>query len=59
MVRIAAGRKHMSREAVTLCFLAGANSIFTGDRLLTTPNPGTDEDADLLRDLGLKAMSRG
>src|SRR5580700_10425641 len=35
MVRIAAGRKHMSREAVTLCFLAGANSIFTGDRLLT------------------------
>ena len=59
MVRIAAGRKHMSREAVTLCFLAGANSIFTGDRLLTTPNPGADEDADLLRDLGLKAMSPG
>jgi biotin synthase len=59
IVRLAAGRKHMSREAVTLCFLAGANSIFTGDRLLTTPNPGPNEDAELLRDLGLKAMSRG
>ena len=58
MVRLAAGRKQMSREAVTLCFLAGANSIFTGDRLLTTPNPGSDEDAELLRDLGLKAMGR-
>jgi biotin synthase len=43
---------------VTLCFLAGANSIFTGDRLLTTPNPGVDEDAELLQDLGLRAMSR-
>lgn len=59
IVRLAAGRKHMSREAVTLCFLAGANSIFTGDRLLTTPNPGPNEDAELLRDLGLKAMTRG
>lgn len=58
MVRLAAGRKQMSREAVTLCFLAGANSIFTGDRLLTTPNPGFDEDVELLQDLGLKAMGR-
>jgi biotin synthase len=58
MVRLAAGRKQMSRETVTLCFLAGANSIFTGDRLLTTPNPGVDEDAELLQDLGLRAMSR-
>jgi biotin synthase len=58
MVRLAAGRKQMSRETVTLCFLAGANSIFTGDRLLTTPNPGLDEDAELLQDLGLRAMSR-
>lgn len=56
MVRLAAGRKQMSREAILLCFLAGANSIFTGERLLTTPNPGQDEDAELLEELGLKAM---
>jgi biotin synthase len=56
MVRLAAGRKQMSREAILLCFLAGANSIFTGERLLTTPNPAPDEDASLLEDLGLKAM---
>jgi biotin synthase len=58
IVRLAAGRKQMSRETMTLCFLAGANSIFTGDRLLTTPNPGFDEDAELLQDLGLRAMGR-
>ena len=57
-VRLAAGRQEMSREAVTLCFLAGANSIFTGEKLLTTPNPPADEDAQLLRDLGMKAMQR-
>jgi biotin synthase len=57
-VRLAAGRQEMSREAVTLCFLAGANSIFTGEKLLTTPNPPADEDARLLRDLGMKAMQR-
>jgi biotin synthase len=56
MVRLAAGRGQMSREAVLLCFLAGANSIFTGEKLLTTPNPGPDEDAALLDDLGLKPM---
>jgi biotin synthase len=56
MVRLAAGRKQMSREAILLCFLAGANSIFTGERLLTTPNPAPDEDAELLDDLGLKPM---
>jgi biotin synthase len=56
MVRLAAGRKQMSREAILLCFLAGANSIFTGERLLTTPNPAPDEDASLLQDLGLKPM---
>jgi biotin synthase len=55
-VRLAAGRKHLSREAVLLCFLAGANSIFCGDKLLTTPNPAVDEDAELLRQLGLKPM---
>jgi biotin synthase len=56
MVRLAAGRKQMSREAILLCFLAGANSIFTGERLLTTPNPAPDEDAELLHELGLKPM---
>jgi biotin synthase len=56
MVRLAAGRKQMSHEAVLLCFLAGANSIFTGEKLLTTPNPAPDEDAELLRELGLKPM---
>ena len=56
MVRLAAGRQEMSEEAVTLCFLAGANSIFTGERLLTTANPAADEDAELLRRLGMKAL---
>lgn len=57
VVRLAAGRKQMSREAVLLCFLAGANSIFTGEKLLTTPNPAPDEDCELLRELGLKPMT--
>ena len=55
-VRLAAGRKHLSPEAVTLCFLAGANSIFVGDKLLTTPNPGRDEDEELLATLGMKPL---
>ena len=55
-VRLAAGRRSMSDEAVALCFLAGANSIFTGEKLLTTPNPTEDEDAALLKNLGLRAM---
>jgi biotin synthase len=54
-VRLAAGRKQLSPEAVTLCFVAGANSIFVGEKLLTTPNPGPDEDEQLLRSLGLKS----
>ena len=56
MVRLAAGRLQMSREAAALCFLAGANSIFTGEKLLTTPNPEKSEDEALLRDLGLKPL---
>lgn len=56
MVRLAAGRRSMSQEGVTLCFLAGANSIFTGEKLLTTPNPAADEDAELLKALGMRAM---
>jgi biotin synthase len=57
IVRLAAGRDEMSREAVALCFVAGANSIFTGEKLLTTPNPAMDRDLKLLRDLGMKAVS--
>src|SRR5580692_11438478 len=50
-VRLAAGRRQMSQEAVTLCFLAGANSIFTGEKLLTTPNPAADADHQMLANL--------
>jgi biotin synthase len=56
MVRIAAGREHMSRELQALCFLAGANSIFIGGRLLTTPNPDKTTDEALLADLGMRPM---
>jgi biotin synthase len=55
-VRLAAGRKQLSQEAVTLCFLAGANSIFVGEKLLTTPNPGRDEDEELLDTLGMRPL---
>jgi biotin synthase len=55
-VRLAAGRKQLSPEAVTLCFLAGANSMFVGEKLLTTPNPGADEDELLLQTLGMKPL---
>src|SRR5271154_1700966 len=55
-VRLAAGRKQLSAEAVTLCFLAGANSIFVGEKLLTTPNPAADEDELLLQRLGLRPL---
>ncbi len=57
-VRLSAGRRSLSRETAALCFLAGANSIFFGEKLLTTPNPGRDEDEALFHDLGLRAMSR-
>jgi len=53
-VRLSAGRRSLSREVVTLCFLAGANSIFVGDKLLTTPNPSRDEDEALLEQLDLR-----
>jgi biotin synthase len=52
-VRLAAGRRSLSAEAQALCFLAGANSIFFGERLLTTPNPEVAEDEALFRRLGL------
>jgi biotin synthase len=56
MVRIAAGREHMSKELQALCFLAGANSIFVGARLLTTNNPGRDNDDALLAELKMRPM---
>jgi biotin synthase len=52
-VRLSAGRSRMSREAQALCFFAGANSIFYGNKLLTAQNPEADADRDLLRDLSL------
>jgi biotin synthase len=55
-VRLSAGRRSLSREAVTLAFMAGANSIFVGDKLLTTPNPSRAEDDILLQDLNLRPM---
>jgi biotin synthase len=56
MVRFAAGRTGLSHEAQALCFMAGANSIFSGDKLLTTPNPGEDHDKRLLEKVGLTPM---
>ena len=53
-VRLSAGRTEMSDETQALCFLAGANSIFSGDKLLTTANPGEDHDGRLLARLGLR-----
>ena len=53
-VRLSAGRTELSREAQLLCFMAGANSIFYGDKLLTTGNPDVEADQALLRDLGLR-----
>ncbi len=53
VVRLSAGREDMSPETQALCFLAGANSIFYGAKLLTTPNPAPDRDLDLLNRLGL------
>jgi biotin synthase len=56
MVRLSAGREDMSDETQALCFLAGANSVFYGPKLLTTPNPERDRDAQLFARLGLTAM---
>jgi biotin synthase len=54
-VRLSAGRLAMSREAQMLCLLAGANSVFYGEKLLTTGNPDVGADEALLRDAGLRA----
>jgi biotin synthase len=52
-IRLSAGRTRLTREGQALCFFAGANSIFYGDKLLTAANPGTNEDLDLLRAIDL------
>jgi biotin synthase len=57
MVRLSAGRESMTESTQALCFLAGANSIFTGDTLLTTPNAGDEADAAMFARLGLRAMA--
>ncbi len=56
-IRLSAGRTLLSREAQALCFFAGANSIFYGEKLLTAPNPEADEDMALLRELGLRPQT--
>lgn len=56
-VRLSAGRSDMSDETQALCFLAGANSIFYGDRLLTTENPGEDHDSALFKKLGVRPQT--
>jgi biotin synthase len=56
VVRLSAGREDMSEETQALCFLAGANSIFYGPKLLTTPNPDRDRDVRLLDKLGMRPM---
>ena len=58
MVRLSAGREDMSEETQALCFLAGANSIFYGPKLLTTPNPGPDRDRELMERLGLRPLEK-
>ncbi len=56
-LRLSAGRTGMDEAVQALCFLAGANSIFVGDRLLTTPNPGRERDGELFERLGLRAAT--
>jgi biotin synthase len=53
MVRLSAGRLSLTDEAQALCFLAGANSVFLGEKLLTTPNPEADTDQVLFQKLGV------
>jgi biotin synthase len=57
MVRLSAGRESMSEMTQAMCFMAGANSIFTGDQLLTAPNAGDDNDAAMFARLGIKPMA--
>lgn len=57
IIRLSAGRTQMSHESQALCFMAGASSIFAGEKLLTTPNPEYNEDVELFKILGLKTKS--
>ncbi|MFB3087070.1 MAG: biotin synthase, partial [Acidiferrobacterales bacterium] len=59
VIRLSAGRTGMSDALQALCFLAGANSIFYGEKLLTTPNPQVDGDQALFAKLGLRPMTPG
>jgi biotin synthase len=59
VVRLAAGRQEMSRELQAMCLMTGANSIFIGEKLLTTPLPGEDKDRALLAALGMRPMGEG
>jgi biotin synthase len=58
-VRLSAGRDRMSRELQVLCFLAGANSVFFGEKLLTAPNPAAADDTALFKAMGLPVLSAG
>jgi biotin synthase len=57
MVRLSAGRDQLTTSDQALCFLAGANSIFSSDKLLTTSNPSLDRDAEMFDQLGIAAMT--
>ncbi len=57
-VRLSAGRLSLSEEAQALCILVGANSIFLGDKLLTTPNPEMERDQRLLQKMGMKLVMK-
>ncbi len=59
MVRLSAGRLSLPDEAQALCFLAGANSVFLGDKLLTTPNPESNTDRVLFEKLGMTLQHAG
>ena len=56
VVRLSAGRQYMTDELQALCFLAGANSIFYGEKLLTTPNPAENRDMQLIARLGMRPV---
>jgi biotin synthase len=58
-VRLSAGRRELGEAVQALCFLAGANSIFYGDKLLTTGNPEAEADRALLAKLGMKTRAEG
>ena len=57
-IRLSAGRTEMTEEMQALCFLAGANSIFYGEKLLTTENPQIESDRDLLKRLGIASLQQ-